>query len=292
MPKIYIWYSPSTSVTGRRLAQRLGLSRRSPSSFDREYGTRIPPTGTTHVVCWGGREPIRWKDYRERNLRKRKVLNNPFKTELFKDKLKALERMEEAEVSIPLLYTPPPQNYIMGGVVTPELHQRHLEELRSQVNNQFPIVGRKKYHWGGSGFNFIRNVEQLIDDHQSDYWLEYIDGEDKREYRVHVFKGEVIRVQRKREKEGFENRPLHNECRSHKNGWYFSLCDRDRVHPTIMEEAVKAVSSLRYDFGAVDVIRVPGQDRTVVLEVNSGVGLDDSSIEIYVDKIREWIEVD
>ena len=265
--KLYVWYSPSTSLTGRQLAHSLGLTRGSPSSFNRGYGTLIPPTGTTHVICWGGREPLRRKEFREHNLRRRYVLNNPFNTEKYKDKYLALTKMKQAGVSVPKFA---------------------LTKTDSREYFGFPMIGRTRYHYGGSGFKFIRNEQELERDKQSYYWLEYIDGEDKREYRVHIFMGQVIKVQRKREKEGYEEQPLHYECRSHKNGWYFSLCDIDRTHESVKSESIKAVNSLGYDFGAVDIIRVPSQDRTVVLEVNSGVGLDDKGVELYTKLFKGW----
>lgn len=271
--KLYVWYSPSTSVTGRALARELGLTRTSHKSWDRGYGTLIPPHGTTHVVCWGGREPLRRKEFRERNLRRRHVLNNPFEIDQYKDKLKALIKMER------------------GGVSVPKFNWYKQRDILDRGLLNYPLIGRTRYHYGGSGFKFIRNEEELQKDYQSDYWLEYIDGEDKREYRVHVFRGEILRVQRKREKEEYDHVKLHNVCRSHNNGWYFSLCDIERTHESVKREAINAVRSLGYDFGAVDVIRIPSQDKTVVLEVNSGCGLDNSGLELYAQKIKEWIEV-
>jgi len=256
--KMYIWYSRSTSGTGRALARELNLKRFSFRS--REYGTVIPPKQTELCLNWGSQGIPERKKHLLR-FRRIKYLNHPDVLSKTRDKLYALQRMKSYDVSVP----------------------KFTEDSLSASELGFPIIGRTRFHQGGSGFRFIQNQEELRRDTRSEYWIKF--QESKMEYRVHVFLGEVFRIQRKREKEG---QTVNHHCRSHNNGWYFSLCDLDRVHPSVKEESIKAVKALRYDFGAVDVIRNPDTDETFVLEVNSSPGLDSAGLEAYKEKINEW----
>lgn len=273
--KPYVWYSKATSKTGKALARALGLSNDG-TKRGRHHGVKVPSAGTTHVISWGARQPTNRVEFRRRNLARRKVLNNPYNTEVYKDKLKALLKMEHGGVNVPRFAWYKQRDIIDSGTLT------------------YPLIGRTRYHYGGSGFKFIENAEQLRIDNQSDYWMEYIGGEDKREYRVHVFKDTVIRVQRKKPKlneRGEEIEPRSYVCRSNSNGWRFSLCDINRIHIDILEQAIKAVRVLGYDFGAVDIIRVPITNSTYVLEVNSGMGLDNAGLSFYLKLFKNWLEV-
>lgn len=277
--KLYVWYSKATSKTGKALARALGLTNDG-TKRGRHYGVKVPSAGTTHVISWGARQPTNRVEFRRRNLARRKVLNNPFNTEMYKDKYKALYKLYMEDVSVPRFARNKHEAHVLFD--NPTIYSR-LDDRQ--------IVGRTRYHYGGSGFKFIENREQLNADNQSDYWMEYIDGEDKREYRVHVFRGKVVRVQRKRPKEdenGEEIEPRSYRCRCHNNGWRFSLCDIDRIHHTVTGNAIKAVEGLGYDFGAVDIIRVPSTNTTAVLEVNSGMGLDNAGLEFYVRLFGGW----
>lgn len=258
--KVYISYSRSTSTTGRALAKQLGLTR---NSFrTRGYGTSIPPKETQLCVNWGGEIPSHRKDLLR--FRRIKYLNHPSLIQRFKNKLLALRAFQDYSVCIPEFWD-----------------CKHLVP-------SFPVIGRKVLHQGGSGFHFIESQSQLDRDN-SDYWIKFEPSQ--MEYRVHVFNQNVIKVQRKRKQTLDDGSTVdaNERCRSHNNGWYFSLCDSDRVHPSIKSEAIRAVKALGYDFGAVDVIRDPDRDKTFVLEVNSSPGLDGAGLEMYSSTIRRYI---
>jgi hypothetical protein len=104
----------------------------------------------------------------------------------------------------------------------------------------------------------------------------------KKEFRVHVFRGQVIDVQQKKRRNGSDADSL---IRSHDNGWIFA--HEDVVEPTGLRElGVAAVSALGLDFGAVDIIWNEKQNRCYVLEVNTAPGLTDSTAEKYANALN------
>ncbi len=105
------------------------------------------------------------------------------------------------------------------------------------------------------------------------------------EYRVHVFDGEVIRVQQKRRQAGFEGR--NNQVRNHANGWVF--CTENVQAPDALKDiAIKAVGAVGLTFGAVDVIWNAREDKYYVLEINTAPGLEGETIKAYGDAVRKY----
>lgn len=113
-------------------------------------------------------------------------------------------------------------------------------------------------------------------------YTKYIEKD--REYRIHVFNGEVIDYVLKKRKNDTPESKIHN----HKNGYVFSRsCDFERND--IKELAVRAIKSLGLDFGAVDIIR-KGKD-VYVLEINTACGLAGTTISSYVNAIKEYANI-
>jgi glutathione synthase/RimK-type ligase-like ATP-grasp enzyme len=109
------------------------------------------------------------------------------------------------------------------------------------------------------------------------------------EYRVHVFKGEVIDTVQKKNRNS-EQRPenFSTFIRSHATGWVFC---RDGVTPSDARDAtaIAAVRALCLDFGAVDIIYNELENKYYVLEVNSAPGIQGSTLDKYVEAIYENI---
>lgn len=112
-------------------------------------------------------------------------------------------------------------------------------------------------------------------------YTEYIPK--KAEYRVHVFKGEVIDIQQKKKRRGFENE-RDTRIRNVANGYVYC---RDGIVPPagLGELAVKAVDALGYLYGAVDIVYNEKRNQCYVLEVNSRPGLMGSTQKAYAAAI-------
>lgn len=117
----------------------------------------------------------------------------------------------------------------------------------------------------------LGNVEQVSTLPDAPLYTKGIDGQ-HREYRVHVFRGQVLFIQQKRRASGYRDNPNYsNVVRNHGNGWIYGHLNITEPHSSVIREAVNAVAALGLDFGAVDVLSRRGE--AWVLEVNTAPGL-------------------
>jgi len=112
-------------------------------------------------------------------------------------------------------------------------------------------------------------------------YTEYIPK--KAEYRFHVFGGEVIDIQQKRKKQGFDGE-RDTRIRNVNNGYVYC---RDGVNPPdgASALAIAAVAACGYQYGAVDVIYNERRNQCYVLEVNSRPGLMGTTLEKYAKAV-------
>ena len=65
-------------------------------------------------------------------------------------------------------------------------------------------------------------------------------------------------------------------------------CSSNKISSVIKEECIKAVKTLRLDFGAVDLL-VNSNKQHYILEVNTGMGLDRSGRDLYETLLRNKV---
>jgi len=107
----------------------------------------------------------------------------------------------------------------------------------------------------------------------------------EKEYRVHVFKGEVIDyVQKKLRTDAPANRSKY--IRNTANGWIFARSNI-QLPLAVVDCAKKAVSSLGLDFGAVD-LAIGASGKVVVFEVNTAPGIEGTTITKYKEAIEAY----
>jgi glutathione synthase/RimK-type ligase-like ATP-grasp enzyme len=105
----------------------------------------------------------------------------------------------------------------------------------------------------------------------------------KREYRVHVFKDQVVQVLEKRKRKEF-NGEVNTKVRNTANGYVF--CSQDVVEPEgIRELALKASKVTNSDFKGVDIGYNEKLNELFVIEVNSAPGIQGSNVDKYIDAI-------
>lgn len=110
----------------------------------------------------------------------------------------------------------------------------------------------------------------------------------RREWRVHIFKGVIRYVQCKRRANGYEQNPEYREdVRNHHTGWIYAT---ENINPSdaVLRNAVAAVAALGLDFGAVDIIS--RRDDAWVLEVNTAPGLTGTTLEQFTASIVAFVE--
>jgi hypothetical protein len=114
---------------------------------------------------------------------------------------------------------------------------------------------------------------------QGDYYVQIIPI--THEFRFHVFNGQSIRAGEKVPRPGATADPVF---RTHDTGWIMDYANRPHLRAQDREIAKRAVASLGYAFGAVDLGITTG-GRAVVFEVNAAPGLEGGTIEKYADAV-------
>lgn len=116
------------------------------------------------------------------------------------------------------------------------------------------------------------------------------------EYRVHVMRGNVILVQRKKLLTSVRDawQATHAgespyTIRSYDRGWRFST-RAGNVPECVKTASVAAVAALGLDFGGVDVGYNERENRAAVFEVNSAPGIEGPSLDAYVTAFRRILE--
>jgi hypothetical protein len=133
----------------------------------------------------------------------------------------------------------------------------------------------------GQGIVVAKQHSELVD---APLYTKYI--RKQKEFRVHVFSSKILDIQEKRRSSSVDDH--HPYIRNHANGYVF--CRGDINEPDDLRDvAVSAVASLGLDFGAVDVIWNEAQDKCYVLEVNTACGLEGSTVNKYVNAIKEVV---
>lgn len=126
----------------------------------------------------------------------------------------------------------------------------------------------------GKGIVVADTVEQLV---RAPLYTKYVPK--KEEYRVHVLDGEVIGIQMKKKRRGFEDE-RNTKIRNLANGYVF--CRDGITEPAGLRDlATAAVRALGYKLGAVDVAHNVKKEKLVVLEVNANPGMQGQTLEDY-----------
>lgn len=294
---IYIWDSPATDITGRNLATALNAqeSREKPAHL----------TSEDVVICWGTKidrdvtfpAPV-------------KVLNHSNAIRKNRNKAAALTEMKG--------------NRELSGNIQPFCASNRIGRELDTGNMTLPVIGRKNYHQGGSGFwlCITRAQVDIAIGEGAQYFQGYIDIQD--EYRLHVFDGKVIYAVKKTEnatKEGWvaqrvekvtdyaaknnininaetmnyvlgiiyaEQQLPDRVVRSNHRGWKFSNIRLASLSNDLKAAAIKAVSVLGLDFGAVDCC-VDTAGNVFIIEVNTAPGLQGTTLEKYTEAFQAKI---
>lgn len=160
--------------------------------------------------------------------------------------------------------------------------------------NKFPVV--VKHRWGsrGTGVYLMRTPADLAafrarhgeQRFQSTYIIERFKNY-RYEFRLHATQTKVFLSNRKARKDGvpetdrwkhtYENSVWYNRENPLFDPRHFS----DEIWASINAEAVKAITALGMDFGAVDV-KVNNEGKFFILEVNSAPSLGDQTRDHYL----------
>jgi len=132
----------------------------------------------------------------------------------------------------------------------------------------------------GKGIVIADAVEQLVD---APVYVSY--QKKTNEFRVNLFKDEVVCVREKRLKTGYiKPEGRDGRVRSHNNGYVF--CEPLQALPEhVIEMAKKAAKITASDIVGVDLAYHKPTDYWFLLEVNSAPGMEGKTIEQYTEVI-------
>lgn len=133
----------------------------------------------------------------------------------------------------------------------------------------------------GNGIVVITKPEEIV---QAPMYTRYI--KKKQEYRVHVVTGKVIDFQEKRKVTGWtESENYSTLIRNKHTGWVY--CREEAVlDDRCAQLAIDAVSALKLDFGAVDIIYNEYLDTFYCLEVNTAPGIEGTTLTSYINSFK------
>ena len=235
------------SISAKRLARSLGVLRVWPT-----YNARRKDV----IVNWGSSTPphFRWME---------QDLNKPHNIALASNKLNTfLEYRTKSFIHVPQWTTNPneAQHWLDLGLKT------YCRKLLSSHS--------------GNGIVVCNAGDTLISAP-----LYTLHTKHKDEYRVHIFKGEVLDVQKKKRKLGFTG--SSSGIRNHSSGWIYARTDV-AIPDMLCPIAIQAVELLGLDFGAVDIGHKVNDNKFFVFEVNTAPGLEGSTLDKYTKAIYNY----
>lgn len=194
-----------------------------------------------------------------------KVLNKPEAVATAANKMSAFQQLRY-QVSVPSFTT------------NKEEAQSWLE-MGNTVVERHTLTGHS-----GEGVKIKRQGDVLED---CPLYVLYIPK--KSEWRVHVFCGKVIAIQRKARDRSVPDEQVNWQVRNHGNGFIFARNDSSKRPRYLKQVSVQAVEALGLDFGAVDLIYNEKNNQLTVLEVNTACGVVGTTLDNYVEAIKEYM---
>src|SRR5690554_4085680 len=190
-----------------------------------------------------------------------RVINSPEAVSKAANKLLSFKAMAEYGVSVP----------------------RFTEAAEEALGWDSAIVVRHKLT-GHSGEGIELNANNGHRDiPPAPLYVEYI--KKKQEYRIHVFMGEVIDIQRKARKREVPDEEVNWQVRNLDGGFIYAR-EGVELPGEAHLQAIAAVEALGLAFGAVDIIWNERSDTYYVLEVNTAPGLTGTTLEKYVESFK------
>lgn len=245
----YLLFHRRSRPSGMLLAGQLGIQR---IKLKKEAGTPLPPgTGIRTLLRWGSAMD----------------LPSAFQAEFTLNSPRGICNATNKQLTISLLD--------QAGILVPTI-SRTASEVR-----EFPVLGRSNTGSQGKDIVVYESSSEIPSNHSHDFFSSYIPN--TREYRIHVVRGEIIRIQGKYC--DFPEQTGNGFIKNHSHGYRFRTPDKE-LNNDRKEAAINAIESLGLDFGAVDLI--VGTDRKpYVLEVNTAPAMSPMTMGVYVEAFRK-----
>ena len=264
-------YGPSESA---RILKE-GLQATFPdTAIIRREGSRYRPRLDHFLINYGSSEV-------NMDMRHLTVFNRPENIRRASHKVRAFEAFRDA--NIPTVEWTTDTN-----VATTWMGEDHVVYARTRLQGHSGegIVACSRQPLESMG-NLFPNSQNLT---HAPLYTKGITGM-RNEVRIHVAFGRVVLEQKKKRVEGYRDLPNYsNVVRNHSTGWIYAT-ENLNIPQEVRDTAIRAVSALGLDFGAVDIV-YKGRNhlQIYVLEVNTAPGLSgESSRAAYVQAFTDRI---
>lgn len=182
------------------------------------------------------------------------------------NKLTAFRKMEAAGIPIPK-YTD-----------SKEVARTYFTQNRSVV-----FCRKLLNASGGRGIVIARSPEELVD---APLYTKYFPKTE--EFRVHVFKRQVIDVaQKRRHRERAQAEGRNTFVRNLENGWIYAREGVNAPQP-LLDTCVRACEVIGLDFGAVDCA-IAADGTYCIFEINTAPGLEGTTLTKYAEAIKAYV---
>lgn len=255
-PRLHVAYTKHGKPTGRVMAKLLGAD---------SYGTKPPLETPDVLVRWGSRRVMEHRDL---------VINNITPINAASNKVQTLAILRDHGLPIPIYFL---------------TWDDMLQYVRYNWGHAV-VLGRDQYGSQGRDIEVYkvggREADGFAEKPRRHHDWYSIFEDSRREYRLHVVKDKVVRVQGKYldHPEQAEKNPY---VRNYSTGYRFRT-PRKNLIPSRKKIAIQAVQTLGLDFGAVDMIL--NGERATILEVNTAPSCSPLTAHCYAGAIGMLIE--
>ncbi|AUR99147.1 hypothetical protein NVP1262O_61 [Vibrio phage 1.262.O._10N.286.51.A9] len=244
-----MWAYKNGSVSAKALAEELGIKKL------RHKGSKWNGKNGDVILNWGNSNPFP-------NVNGAKYTNSPEAVAVSCNKLKTHELLWAKPYNLP--YTV------------------DIDVAKAWINEGYTVVCRQRLTGhSGAGIVIANGLDELVGAP-----LYTIYKKKTEEYRIHVFDGEVLDVQKKARKHDVPDEQVNWQVRNLDGGFIFA---RQGVvaHDSVLDSAVDAVRTLGLLHGAVD-IGYHKNEGTYVYEINTACGLMGTTLQLYANAFRRY----
>lgn len=255
-----------TSLSSKAIARHFGIKRIFP---DRKFRPRHGDT----IINWGYTSvpPVLIKNI---NFR---IINHPDAVSISSNKLYTFLELSNAGVPVPDFF------------LSIEDAEEYMVKTGNMIYCRTLLTSSK-----GNGIVLANTPDELV---ECKLYTAYF--KNNKEFRVHVFNGNVIDFAQKKKmsKERMEEMNINPDdiskhIRNLNKGW--SFCRKDVILPEVVKNtSIEAVLALNLDFGAVDIAYNSETNECKVLEINTAPGQKrpSSTHYSYIKAISEFIGI-
>lgn len=295
---VYVWYSGATDVTGKKIVEALGCK-----------GDKKMPDmdNVCMIIGWGTKTDL------DIHITV-PVLNHPNMIRVNRNKFEALLKMDQdivptfclsedvfheldsdakGAVKFPLIGR---TKYHQGGkgfwYCPTKTHVREAIDQGAQYfQNMIEIKDEYRLHvFGNKILHSVKKVKRTIPEIEEAFIRQEFDRlKNLAEKNGDAFDEQLVKTILQRQARRYAQNGPDMLIRSNRMGWRFAPANETDYPKALAEAAIRAVTNIGLDFGAVDCC-IDVEGKVYVIEVNSGPGLEGGALARWVSSLENAIK--